>query len=233
MESQTQKTKRGYVTSFLFLEHTPMNCILCHSILEKPFHIEKQHRFFDCAQCGSIVRGIESFPDKNAEKERYEIHINDVNDPRYQSFVSPITQAVQKDFLPQDSIGLDFGAGTGPVITKVLRDNGYMVNMYDPFFHPDTAVLNQTYDFIACCEVIEHFHKPDKEFQLLKSLLKPGGKLYCMTDIFRKPNEFGKWYYKNDPTHVIFYTEKSLHWIQKEFKFSELVIENRLIVYSL
>ncbi|MEX0997915.1 MAG: class I SAM-dependent methyltransferase [Flavobacteriaceae bacterium] len=209
-----------------------MNCILCKSKLSEPIYIENPHRFYDCNCCGSIVRSSDTFPNDSIEIERYESHNNDVNDPRYQKFVSPITNAVQADFEPQNSLGLDFGAGTGPVITKVLNDNGYHLNLYDPFFHPDTSVLEQHYDYIVCCEVIEHFHQPLKEFQRLKNLLKPQGKLYCMTDIFRNQSAFGNWYYKNDPTHVIFYTEKSLQWIQKEVGFENLTIDNRLIVYS-
>jgi len=209
-----------------------MNCILCNTKLLEPIHNEKPHRFYDCHCCGSIVRSTDTFPNDSIEIERYESHNNDVNDPRYQKFVSPITQAVQTDFDAQNSLGLDFGAGTGPVITKVLKDIGYHLNLYDPFFHPDTSVLNQNYDYIVCCEVIEHFHQPLKEFQLLKELLKPHGKLYCMTDIFRNQIAFENWYYKNDPTHVIFYTEKSLQWIQNKVGFNHLAIEKRLIVFS-
>lgn len=209
-----------------------MNCILCNTHLSEPIHSEKEHRFFECKNCGSVLRGRETFPDDKAEIERYTTHNNDVNDPRYQAFVSPITTAVQSDFSFENTLGLDFGAGTGPVITKVLNNNGYHLNLYDPFFHPDISVLNEKYDFIVCCEVIEHFHQPLKEFQLLKSLLKPNGKLYCMTDIYSQVIDFSKWYYKNDPTHVIFYTEKSLQWIQKEMGFNKLAIDRRLIVFS-
>jgi SAM-dependent methyltransferase len=209
-----------------------MNCILCTSTLTEPIHSEKEHRFYECQNCGSFLRSTDTFPNDEIEKERYETHHNDVNDIRYQKFVSPITQAVQEYFLPQNTIGLDFGAGTGPVITKVLNDKGYNLNLYDPFFYPDKSVLNLQYDYIVSCEVIEHFHNPLKEFQLLKKLLKPKGKLYCMTDIYRKEIDFATWYYKNDPTHVIFYTEKSLQWIQKEIGFDKLMIDRRLIIFS-
>lgn len=209
-----------------------MNCILCNSGLSEPIYVEERHRFYDCNCCGSIVRSVDTFPNDIIEIERYESHNNDVNDPRYQKFVSPITLAVQADFSSHNSVGLDFGAGTGPVITKVLNINGYSLKLYDPFFHPDKSVLKEKYDYIVCCEVIEHFHQPLKEFKLLKNLLKPKGKLYCMTDIYRNQSNFGDWYYKNDPTHVIFYTEKSLHWIQKEIGFNQLSIEKRLIVFS-
>lgn len=208
-----------------------MNCILCNTLLGNPFYIEEKQHFFSCQHCGSIVRGKETFPNNKSERIRYQTHNNDVNDPRYQNFVSPITQAVQEDFTASNTLGLDFGAGTGPVITKVLNDNGYKLNLFDPFFHPDKSVLNKKYDYIVSCEVIEHFHNPFKEFELLKKLLKPNGKLYCMTAIYSEAIDFGGWYYKNDPTHVIFYTEKSLQWIQKEIGFKSVNIKNRLIVF--
>lgn len=85
------------------------------------------------------------------------LHQNDIHDEGYRHFVSPITDNIQKDFDFKNSIGLDFGAGTGPVTTQILLEKGYSVNLYDPFFHPDTAVLQRRYDFIICCETMEHF----------------------------------------------------------------------------
>jgi 2-polyprenyl-3-methyl-5-hydroxy-6-metoxy-1,4-benzoquinol methylase len=90
-------------------------------------------------------------------------------------------------------------------------------------------VLETTYDFIVCCEVIEHFHKPSKEFQLLFELLKPGGFLFCMSQQIPEHQSFEEWYYKNDPTHVIFYSEENLQWIKKRFGFSEVLLDGRLI----
>jgi SAM-dependent methyltransferase len=165
-----------------------------------------------------------------AEKQRYEAHNNDVEDPRYQKFVAPIVAAVQAHYT-NNSTGLDFGAGTGPVITKMLEDDGYQIALWDPFFHPNATVLETHYDFIVCCEVIEHFHKPDEEFKQLYKLLKPGGRLFCKTDLL-PDTSFKDWYYITDPTHVIFYSEGSLRWIQENFGFSEVQIDGRLITFS-
>ncbi|MDA3817128.1 MAG: hypothetical protein PF486_07110, partial [Prolixibacteraceae bacterium] len=96
------------------------------------------------------------YPTQIRERERYIEHNNDVNDVRYQNFVSPITGAVQNDFSPVDS-GLDFGGGTGPVITNFINDNGYNIIDYDPYFNDRPELLEKTYDYIACCEVMEHF----------------------------------------------------------------------------
>lgn len=170
-------------------------------------------------------------PDSELEKLRYQEHINDVENEGYQNFVSPITSAILKDFLPINK-GLDFGAGTGPVISKVLRDNNFSIVQYDPFFHNYPILLNDKYDYIACCEVMEHFYHPKKEFELLRHLLQPNGKLYCMTDLYDESIDFSKWYYKNDQTHVFIYHKKSIDWIQKNIEFSDVTVDGRLITFS-
>jgi 2-polyprenyl-3-methyl-5-hydroxy-6-metoxy-1,4-benzoquinol methylase len=168
---------------------------------------------------------------KTEEALRYLDHNNDVTDQGYQQFVSPITSAILQ-FHSQEQQGLDFGAGTGPVIAKLLADKNFNVVLYDPFFHNDRAVLNEQYDFIICCEVMEHFYQPDKEFSLLKRLLKPNGRLYCMTDLYHENIDFPNWYYQKDNTHVFFYHQQSLVYIKDKFHFSELSVADRLIVFT-
>ena len=79
---------------------------------------------------------------------------------------------------------------------------------------------------------MEHFQEPAKEFRLLQKLLKKGGKLYCMTELLPKQDEFRDWYYKNDPTHVVFYSEKNLIWIKEAMGFEDVSVEGRLIVFT-
>lgn len=172
------------------------------------------------------------FVDPTEEKQRYEEHNNDIHDPEYQKFVSPITESVLNDF-DQNVIGLDFGSGTAPVISHVLSQKGHEMQQYDVFFAPNKDALNRKYDFIACCEVVEHFHDPAKEFKLLRSLLKPNGKLYIMTNMITKPERFANWYYRRDPTHVFFYTPETFGYIKEEFGFDGLTLDKRLITLSL
>ncbi len=188
----------------------------------------EENRFYRCEQCRGIFRAREYLPSPALERYTYEQHQNDVEDPRYQHFVSPITQAVLRDFGPEHE-GLDFGAGTGPVISKVLIDHGFHIHPYDPFFCPVPALLEKTYDYIVCCEVIEHFHEPAREFSLLHRMLKPQGRLYCMTHLYDESINFGKWYYQTDPTHVFFYQAATMSWICEAFGFSELRIDGRLV----
>lgn len=210
---------------------TEITCSLCSAKVSY-FHQFRTMHYYRCSGCSSILLDPGMYLPPEKEKSRYEEHKNDVNDPGYQQFVMPVVEKVEQKFNQTHS-GLDFGAGPGPVITKLLQqDRGFKIEVYDPFFCNNPASLSQTYDFIVCCEVIEHFHFPTREFELLRSLLKPGGSLYCMTEIYHDDLDFEKWYYKNDPTHVFFYHENALAWIKKQFKFSELKIEGRLIHFE-
>ncbi len=50
-----------------------------------------------------------------------------------------------------------------------------------------------------------------------------------MTAMYSDEIDFGSWYYKNDPTHVVFYRRKTFEWIKLNFNFSELIIKDRVI----
>jgi len=188
--------------------------------------------YFKCPNCFGIFMSKINLPTKEDEIERYESHNNDVNDKGYQNFVSDIVDAVKDDF-DKNTIGLDYGAGTGPVISKMLSDFNYKIYQYDPFFHPYKSKLELNYDYIVSCEVIEHFFNPYSEFIKLKSMLKPGGKLYCKTELYKPSIDFQKWYYIFDPTHVFLYSEETFNWIKENIGFSKLEIRNRLSIFSL
>ena len=204
-------------------------CPLCNAPSQILYQNKKQ-LFYECSNCKGIFLDKSLRLKTHDEKLRYQTHNNDVFDERYQNFVSPITKGILGNFS-EDHSGLDFGAGTGPVISKVLKDNNFKIKVYDPFFHKNPKLLDEKYDYIACCEVIEHFYDPKKEFALLKKLLLKRGRLYCMTEIYDQNIDFGSWYYKNDPTHVFIYHKRTIDWINTEFGFSDVNINGRLITF--
>lgn len=177
--------------------------------------------YWHCTQCD--LRFLDSSKHLNApeEHERYLLHNNDVNDENYRKFCAPLFEAIVER-VPSKSSGLDFGAGAGPIITKQLRELGFDVSLYDPFFHPDESPLSKHYDFVFASEVVEHFFAPAKEFERLSELLKPGGWLAIMTAFYKPEINFDSWYYRRDPTHSAFYSHQTLTWIQKNFNFSEV-----------
>lgn len=81
-------------------------CPLCKDI-STPFYKDE---FYECCGCGGIFRPKEKLLDNEKEKQRYESHTNNSDDLGYQNFVSPITNAVLKEYKKED-IGLDFGCG--------------------------------------------------------------------------------------------------------------------------
>ena len=134
-------------------------CKLCGSCSETFWLDELNHiPYSKCKVCCSIFQTGNTYLSFSQEKERYLMHNNDVNDLGYQGFVSPITNSIQSFFKPDVHNGLDFGCGTGPVISHMLKQHGFHVTLYDPFFYPDMSYLSNKYDFIICCEVMEHFH---------------------------------------------------------------------------
>ena len=208
-----------------------VQCILCQSATTTGLGRIHDIEYHRCNKCHCTFKDQNHFPDATTEKSRYLLHKNDVDDFNYQKFVHPIVKGVFENCKKTET-GLDFGAGTAPVISSMLLKKGYNVDQYDPFFHPDTSVLSKKYDFIVCCEVVEHFHLPWKEFELLYQVLKPKGMLFCMTELLPEPQYFNDWYYKNDPTHVIFYSEKTLNWIKSHYGFSKIKVDGRLFVLT-
>ncbi len=193
------------------------------------FYKDRFRTYYLCSNCAGIYIDKENLPDAVSEKARYDTHNNDVNDIRYQAFVQPIVQAVVRHFTLK-SKGLDYGSGSGPVTSKLLGDQSFQIEQYDPFYAPFPELLEQTYDYIISCEVIEHFHAPGKEFRSLCGMLEPGGELILMTQLYRPDIDFRNWYYKNDPTHVFYYQEESFDFIRTEMGFSGLTIDKNLII---
>lgn len=205
-------------------------CPLCTNVASTYYHFKERH-FFQCKTCFGIFLEKKLRLNRTEEIKRYKLHDNDINDKKYQDFVSPISTAIFRDYN-QNHYGLDFGAGSGPVITKILRDHQFQIVLYDPYFYNFPTLLETSYDYIVCCEVIEHFYNPKKEFTLLKKLMNNSSKLYCMTELYDDSMDFHNWYYKNDPTHVFLYQEETIHWIKLNYNFSKVKIEGRLITYS-
>lgn len=206
------------------------NCPLCKS--ESDFYTKDKIRsFYRCNNCKSVFSDRNTLLLSNDEKNRYEMHNNDIFDVRYKDFVSPITNSILNDF-DKNHIWLDFWAWPWPIISKVLEDNNYNISKYDPYFWNNENLLSKKYDYIACCEVIEHFYNPDIEFEKLKNMLKKDWKLFLMTHIYDETIDFKSWYYKNDITHVFFYTKESLEYIKQKYDFSSLQIKDRLIVFE-
>lgn len=149
--------------------------------------------------------------DAAAERAEYALHRNSIDDPGYRRFLARLAEPLVAR-LPAAANGLDFGCGPGPALACMLREQGMQVAVYDPFFFPAREVLDGRYDFITATEVVEHLHRPGEELQRLWQLLRPGGLLGVMTKLVLDREAFARWHYKNDPTHVCFFSRQTWRW---------------------
>jgi SAM-dependent methyltransferase len=151
------------------------------------------------------------FPDRAREKAEYDLHTNSPEDAGYRKFLSRLSDPLC-DRLPRACRGLDFGCGPGPTLSVMLAEAGHDISLYDPFYAPDTSTLRGQYDFITASEVVEHLQRPGQELTLLWRLLRPGGYLGLMTKLVRDVEAFAGWHYKNDVTHVCFFSTATWQW---------------------
>ena len=208
-----------------------MICIICKNQKAAIFTNIKLKRYWKCSYCEAIFLDKEFYLSSNNEYKHYLTHNNDVNDPRYKKFLSNLMLPLI-DRIKLKSIGLDYGCGPGPALSLMLREKGYQMFNYDPFFHPKKSNLLKKYDFISCSETVEHFHNPFYEFTRFNELLNVGGIIGIMTNFHSKENIFENWYYIKDPTHVVFYTKNTFLIIAKMFKWDCEFLNNNLVFFK-
>lgn len=194
-------------------------CRVCHANAAREFLVVEGQTYLRCAECAATLLAEAHLPDPQTERDAYILHENHPADEGYRRFLRRLADPLLER-LAQGSIGLDFGCGPGPTLDKLLRDAGHTVGLYDPFFHPEMAALQQKYDFITCSEVVEHFHHPQEEFARLDGMLKPGGWLGIMTCFQTDDACFAQWNYRRDPTHVVFYQERTFRYLARLFDWS-------------
>lgn len=192
--------------------HASINeCPLCGANGCAFYHQDKRRDYHQCRCCELVFVAPQYFLEPEREKAEYDLHINSPADPAYRDFLSRLSVPLLQR-LPPAQRGLDFGCGPGPTLSLMLEQAGHAVTLYDPFYQPQRDVLNGPYDFITATEVVEHLHQPGVELEKLWAMLTPGGYLGLMTKLVRDPDAFSGWHYKNDPTHVCFFSEPTWRW---------------------
>ncbi|HUF21633.1 MAG TPA: class I SAM-dependent methyltransferase, partial [Burkholderiales bacterium] len=176
----------------------------------------RSRQYFDCATCRLVHLAPECRLGREDEARHYALHENDPADAAYRAFLERLTTPLAER-LPAGAQGLDFGSGPGPTLSFMLEELGFDMQIYDPFFASDPALLLRTYDFIACTETVEHFFSPADEFDLLDRMVRPGGWLGIMTGLLTADREFADWHYVRDPTHVSLYRPATMDWIAARY----------------
>lgn len=155
------------------------------------------------------------FLDYESEKSRYDLHENTIEN---QGYVAMFEKFIAEAVTPfHDSVKeiLDYGSGPGPVLAELLKRKGYQADIYDPIYAKNSFQEN-SFDLITSTEVFEHFNDPKKDIEKLVSLLKSGAYLSIMTRFLPEKDKFKSWFYKDDPSHVSFYSLKTFEFLGRE-----------------
>ena len=187
------------------------HCPLCSGLQISSYCSDRRRPYLQCLTCEMVFVPSTYYLTREAERAEYVLHDNEVNDPGYRKFLSRLMNPLVER-LEAHSQGLDFGCGRGPALAHMLREAGFEMALYDSFFVPQEQALQRCYDFICATEVVEHMHRPGQELQRLWGLLVPGGTLGVMTKLVRNQTAFASWHYKNDPTHVCFFSVDTWRW---------------------
>lgn len=206
------------------------SCRICGLGLAHPRSEQTERTYLQCDRCCGSFLAFSELPSAALERETYDQHENDPEDPRYRRFVGHVVEPLMERLSPGAS-GLDFGSGDGPAGAALLRESGFEVSCYDPFYQPDKRLLDRTYDFVLCCEVAEHFHRPATEFTRMNSLLRPGGLIGIMTAMEYSHIDFAAWHYRRDPTHVAFYKPDTMLQLARDYGWQAMLPSRNVVIF--
>ena len=207
----------------------PAACPLCNTNQKLAFLSDAEREYYRCSCCDLIFVPREYHLSEFDQRARYDSHNNDPGDLRYRNFFKQLLTPLLA-ILPSNSYGLDFGSGPGPTLSLMLEECGHKVDLYDKFYAQNDAVFQNRYDFITATEVVEHLPNPLKDLEALVKILQKGGILAIMTEIVSPQLDFTNWYYKNDPSHVCFYSEKTFVHLANLLGLEIVTISERVII---
>ncbi len=184
--------------------------------------------------CGGFFVHKESFDCESKQRERYLLHSNELG-PRsdangYRAYLNKFLETVfSYERETQGAFNIkklfDYGSGPYPALVELLNEQNQKfafvddvkIKHWDPFFYPSGTFFEGGADIVFCLEVVEHFEKPQEGFDGLAKAAAKNGLIAIKTQIAPQSiDEFNKWWYKEDSTHVSFYSHISIEECAKK-----------------
>jgi len=214
-----------------------VTCPLCLNLHTKSLYSKNDpglgyREYWQCTCCQLVYILPQYRLGKLQERQRYDLHENSPEDQDYVQFLNQLCQPISSQ-LSRGARGLDYGCGPGPTVSVVMERQGFVMENYDPYYFPDSLLLEGRYDFVTCTEVVEHFYQPRREFLLLNRLLhEKNSTLGIMTKMYDTVPSFSKWWYHREPTHVCFYSRDTFAWIARWLKWSVTHPPNNVVIFN-
>lgn len=205
-----------------------LNCKICKSTINKQTILKNSRIYYHCDKCGFISLDSNFLLSRDEEKARYDLHENSSENSGYLKLLQDFIMTAVKPY-PVQKI-LDYGSGPNPILATLLREEKYDVDIYDPYYAPLDSMKNTQYDMIISTETFEHFQNPLEEMDSIIKLLKPQAYLSIMTSFAYPYEEFKAWRYKDDATHIAFYSIATFQRLAELFSMSIIYSNNKNII---
>ncbi|MEA1954841.1 MAG: class I SAM-dependent methyltransferase [Campylobacterota bacterium] len=194
-----------------------MNCHICSKSTELFIDEKTDITYYYCKECEYVFKSPLCYQNFSEQKKRYNLHENSENNKGYQAYFQRFIDFTLP-LVEKPKIALDFGCGRSSLLSSLLIKEGINCDFYDPIYHPDTLDKKKKYQLIVSTEVFEHLHQPKVIFESLLKQLGEGGHLALQTQFHSNNIElFKKWYYHQDPTHIVFFTAKTFKVLAKMY----------------
>lgn len=198
------------------MSSTSKVCPLCGAAGAEGIHTSARGEFLRCDGCALAFLDPRRWPARDDELARYGLHRHDSDDVDYLRHLGRLAGPVAQR-TPRGARGLDYGSGPGDALAQVLTQSGRPTVAFDPVFRNEASLLAARYDFVVCCEVLEHVHRPMDVLEQFAALVRPGGLIGVMTGLYDAAPSFADWWYLRDSTHVCFYGVDTMRWIADRF----------------
>lgn len=204
-----------------------MQCKVCRNECKRFYEKRIKSDFHYCASCQFFFKDEVQLVDESEELRLYSQHNNSLDNSGY---VAMFEDFLDKTLSRCDGVKevLDFGSGPTPVLSYLMQDRGYSVDIYDKFFAPTKVYENRIYDAITSTEVIEHIKEPLEVMHFFHKHLKEGGYLCLMTNFHQNSIEaFCTWWYCLDRTHISFFNPHTFEVLAKKVGFRVLYYDSK------
>ncbi len=208
-----------------------MGCKVCNNATKRVKDKMQKKSYRLCHNCQAIMMQKNFIVDEIRELAQYKNHNNNFQNTGYVKMFEDFLDYFWSDLKKQKQFALDFGSGPGSVLAQILKKRGVHTDIYDKFYQPIKMFEGRKYDLITSTEVFEHLQNPLEILTIFKQHLKKDGIIAIMT-LFHDNNEenFLQWWYRRDPTHILFYTPKTFEVLAKICGLKILKHDNKRII---
>jgi hypothetical protein len=206
-----------------------MKCKICNEEVNSFEDLELSKFYYHCPKCEFIFLDEKFYVKENEEKKQYDQHNNSLENEGYVKMFEDFLNFVLEGKFIKTS--LDFGSGPSPVLAELLTKVALHVEYYDKFYQPKKVYKDKKYDLITSTEVFEHLKSPNEILKLFSKHINTDGQIAIMT-LFHSNNqkEFLKWWYRRDPTHISFFTPKTMKFLADNQNLKITKCDNKRVI---